>query len=150
KKQFQAHKMCMKTGNVLHLSIGGWVRLITIMMVAACLRADATTEEAFDSLQVGSVVDSNVTVTTKTKAYTFILPSTGMTNLRVADLPTDVQHKLGFLTAEEEAAKKSTGAWAKKTIAKLEAPQVQGMEKQLEKVWHEKVMPSGLPLPRLT
>src|SRR5262249_4084223 len=114
------------------------------------LNAKGATEESFDSLEVANHVYTNVTVTTKNKAYIFILHSTGMTNIRVADLPVDVQHKLGYATAEEQAAAKSTSVWAKKTIARLEPAQVKGVEKQLAQVWQNKIFPSDLPLPPLT
>ena len=104
-------------------------------------------EESFETLQIGTKVYTNVTITTKTKAYVFILHSTGMTNIRVADLPTDVKEKLGY--GAEHQTSKSASTWAKKTMASLEAPQIKGVQQQLAKAWGDKTLPVNLTLPEL-
>src|SRR3954453_20007153 len=47
----------------------------------------AAEEQTFPLLQIGTRTYTNVTVTTKARKYIFILHSTGMANIRVADLP---------------------------------------------------------------
>ncbi|HVV72150.1 MAG TPA: DUF5684 domain-containing protein [Verrucomicrobiae bacterium] len=105
-------------------------------------------EETFDVLQIGTHMYSNVTVTTKAKGYIFILHSTGMTNIRVDDLSPEVRRKLGYESPEQKAAASATATWAKKTIASLEKPQVQGIQTQL-KDWAEKLSPGTLKVPQL-
>jgi len=38
----------------------------------------------------------NVTVTTKSKNYIFIMHSTGMENIKLAEVPPDIRTKLGY------------------------------------------------------
>jgi len=136
----------MKSRKVLHVSIGGWVWLATVILWTGLGSATAALEQSFDVLQVGTQVYSNVTVTTKSKTYVFILHSTGMTNIRVADLPQDVQQKLGYAAAEDQISQMKPGAWAKKTIAKLESPQVKGVGSELIRAWREGITSTNLQL----
>ena len=57
----------------------------------------SATEETFDTLQVGTHVFTNVTVTTKAKNYIFIHHSTGMENIKVADLPDEIRDQLSYV-----------------------------------------------------
>jgi hypothetical protein len=93
--------------------------------------ATASLEQSFDALQVGTVTYRNVTVTTKNKNYIFILHSTGMTNIKVADLSPELRTKLGY---EDPAAKVKTNtpaAWAKQTLSKLDVPEVKNFRAQV-------------------
>jgi hypothetical protein len=104
------------------------------LALAACLMApvDAAVaiEETFDVLEIGTKTYKNVTVTTKAKNYIFILHSAGMTNLKIAELPPDVQAKLGY-GEKPKAETNSLTSWAKGKMAKLELPRV----KQLQQRW---------------
>jgi hypothetical protein len=76
--------------------------LATILLsTSLCLSAETTTtkEEKFDTLSIGSVTFTNVTVLTKTKADVFISHSSGMASLKVKELDTTVQLKLGYQVA---------------------------------------------------
>jgi hypothetical protein len=97
-------------------------------------------EETFDVLQIGTRTFKNVTVTTKSKDYIFLLHADGMTNLKVATLPSEVLVKLGY--PDPTAPKVRTNAaaaWAKQTMAKIEAPQI----KQIEQEFKSKLITGG-------
>jgi Family of unknown function (DUF5684) len=131
-------------------SIHKWVWLGVISLSLGLLQAKAGMDENFVTLQVGTHVYSNVTVTTKAKSYIFILHSAGMTNIRVADLSPEAKRKLGYEAAEEKTPANTPAAWAKQTVAKLEPSQVQGLQKRLNEVWRTKITASGVTIPQLT
>lgn len=141
---------CMKTGQILHLGLGKWACLGFLLLISGNTKVTAAIEESFDTLQIGTHVYSNVTVTTKTKAYVFILHSAGMTNLKVADLPPEVQQKLGYTAPEEHSSSKASAAWAEKTMATLHVPQVKAMNPQMVQDLRERLLPTNLPLPQFT
>src|SRR5258708_34033047 len=64
-----------------------------------------------------------------------------MTNVKVADLPPELREKLGYNAVADGAKRKtaSASAWAKKTMASIQVPQI----KQLELMW-SKQGPSSL------
>lgn len=92
----------------------GWLRKATVLAVFSLgLRSEISTafaEETFDVLQIGTHTYRNVTVTTKAKNYVFLMHSTGMNNVKVADLPPEVREKLGYSggTADKGSAKSTT------------------------------------------
>jgi hypothetical protein len=74
-----------------------------------------------------------VTVTTKAKNYIFILHAGGMTSIKTAELPPDLQQKLGYAAAPASKALTNTAAaWTKKELAKIGAPQIRDLRKQLQ------------------
>ena len=95
----------------------------------------AATEQTFDVLQIGTHTYRNVTVTTKSKKYIFIIHSTGMENIKLADLSPEIRTKLGYdaMAAEGEAkaGSSSLSSWTKHTIGKLHLPQVKELQQQL-------------------
>jgi hypothetical protein len=109
-------------------------------LAAACLTllapglSQAAQEETFPLLQIGTITYTNVTVTTKARKYVFVLHSTGMANIRVADLPPDVKRALGYddLEKKEEQKKAVVSTWAKQTLARLETPKVLAMERDFQ------------------
>jgi len=62
-------------------------------------------------------VYTNVTVTTKAKNYIFIHHSTGMENIKVADLPEEIRNELGYIP--EMSKKEKASAWAKNKLGDL-------------------------------
>lgn len=84
------------------------------LAVAAPVVPDAPPkDEKFPTLTIGSVTFTNVTVLTKTKADVFISHSSGMASLKVKELDTETQLKLGYQVASPrpkpaEAFKKLT------------------------------------------
>jgi hypothetical protein len=98
----------------------------------------AAEEETFPLFQVGTRTYTNVTVTTKAKKYIFILHSSGMANIKVADLPPELLSKLGYAAPDEKTTKVSganLAAWTKQQMSSLNVPQVRAAEKQLEDTW---------------
>ena len=94
------------------------------------------TEERFPVLQVGARMYTNVTVTTKAKSYVFIVHNGGMTSIKPSELPLEVQEELGYAIARSsKGATNTAAAWAKREIAKVNAPQVKELGKQLQEKW---------------
>ena len=117
-----AHKLVL-------LALAAWLSLTLNTLGAA--------EENFDVLQTKTAVYTNVTVTTKATNYLFILHSTGMTSLKVADLPLETKQLLGYAPKESAAAStNAAAAWAKRELAKINVPQVAALRKQMEQKWH--------------
>ncbi len=95
-------------------------------------------EERFDMLQIGTRTYTNVTVTTATKKYVFILYDGGMTSIKPADLPPDIQEKLGYGPGGGPKVSTNTAvARLKREMAKISVPQVKIVEKQLEQQFHQ-------------
>ncbi len=92
-------------------------------------------EEKFDVLQIGAQTYRNVTVTTKAKQYIFLLHSTGMASVKVSQLPPDLLEKLGYATPPSKVPTNTATVWAKREIAKINAPQVRKLGKQLAEKW---------------
>jgi hypothetical protein len=86
-------------------------------------------EHKFPVLQIGTQEYKNVTVTTKAKDYIFILHSTGMTNIKVAELPENLRAELGY---EGPAAKeKKAAVWSGAGVPKFDKAEMEKIEKQL-------------------
>ena len=87
-------------------------------------------------LQTKTAAYTNVTVTTKAKNYVFILHSSGMTSLKVSELPLEAQQQLGYAAADSGKAGTNTAtAWAKREIAKIDTPQIKALSRQVEQKW---------------
>jgi hypothetical protein len=56
--------------------------------------AVGVTEERFEVLQTKTGLYTNVTVTSKTEEWIFIVHAGGMSNIKISDLTKDVQAKL--------------------------------------------------------
>jgi hypothetical protein len=112
-----------KSGRLLcdwlhHIALPG-----IIVLTFCAFAASAAIEQTFAVLQVGTATYHNVTVTTKTKSYVFILHSQGMTNLKVSDLTPELRAQLGYAVPETEVARTNGAAgWAKQTISKIQVP----------------------------
>ena len=118
----------------VHHCVAG--RLLWLALATGLLQsfgAVAAAEETFDVLQIGTRTYTNVTVTTKAKNYIFILYAGGMTSIKTAELPPDLQQKLGYAAAPASKAPTNTAAvWVKKELAKIDVPQVKDLRKQLQ------------------
>src|SRR5438552_3587922 len=88
-------------------------------------------EETFNVLQIGSHTYTNVTVTTKAKNYVFLMHASGLTNVKVADLPPDLREKLGYKAEGEKLAGSGVSLWAKKTFNRGKLPEVKKLEQAL-------------------
>ena len=94
----------------------------------------SATEETFPTLEVGAHVYTNVTVTTKAKNYIFIHHSTGMENIKVADLPEEIRNQLGYIP--EPTKKEKASAWAKDKLGDLRIGNVKAADLVQQK-WQE-------------
>lgn len=111
-----------------------WPALIWLVLVPGAARG--ALEQSFDMLQIGTTTYRNVTVTTKSKNYIFILHSKGMTNVKVADLSPELRSQLGYeIPVPPQPKTKIAEAWARQTLTKLETPQVQQVENQVKQWW---------------
>jgi hypothetical protein len=119
------------TGRLLCLALAGWL--------LPSLAAAPTAEEKFEVLQIGTRAYTNVTVTTKAKNYIFILHTSGMTSIKLSEIPPDLQEKLGYASAAApKPPTNSAAAWVKKGMAQMDMPQLQNLKKQLGGTWHGK------------
>jgi uncharacterized protein DUF5684 len=121
-------------------------RLLALSLVSLLIWPSISTaaiEQTFDVLQIGTHTYRNVTVTTKSKNYIFIMHSTGMENIKLTELPPDILRKLGYSAALETPATKrgpaSFSTWMKQAMGKAHLPQA----KQLEAQWRSNA-PAGL------
>lgn len=118
----------------------GWrqIGLAILLLAGFCRQANAgaATEEKFETLQIGTRVYTNVTVTTKAKNYIFFMHATGMLNVKLSELSPDVLHELGYKTPEEaEAAKRTTNVLAV-AVAKLPAVGRNSVKNLRESIWN--------------
>ena len=115
--------------------VNGLLAMALIFLLFKPAISTAATEQTFDVLQIGTHTYRNVTVTTKSKKYIFIIHSTGMENIKLADVPPEIRTKLGYdAMASEEASKagsSSLSSWTKQTVGKLHLPQVKEIQRQL-------------------
>ncbi len=95
--------------------------------------ARAAVEQSFDVLRIGTRSYTNVTVTTKAKDYVFLLHSTGMANVKVADMPDDVRLLLGYGPDKQKSSTNSSLAWAKQTLTKVHSEELKQVEERLSK-----------------
>ena len=110
-----------------------WVTVIALVHPNRVFAAD---EQRFPVLQIGTRTYENVTVTTKTKDYIFLLHSTGMASIKVKDLPADLRHKLGYVDPPPPKTAASTAnEWARSSLNKLETPQLKAAESELKQAW---------------
>src|SRR6266404_710243 len=118
-------------------------RLLVVSLLSLLIRpmiSTAAIEQTFEVLRIGTHTYRNVTVTTKSKNYIFIMHSTGMENIKLTELPPDILRKLGYSAGLETPAAKrgptSLSSWMKQALGKVHLPQV----KQLETQWRSNAL----------
>lgn len=98
--------------------------------------SQAWAEQRLPVLKIGARSYTNVTVTTKTPVYIFILHSGGLESIKVKDLPPEVMQELGYGGGTNSAAQPGTNsgtpAWARQALATIETPQIQQVERKFE------------------
>ena len=108
-----------------------WLAVAALLMRP--LGALGAAEETFEVLHVGTRTYTNVTVTTKAKAYIFIFHAGGMANIKVSEISPELRQQLGYATASDsKSATNAAAVWVKKEIAKIDVPQVKELSKQLQ------------------
>jgi len=114
----------------MNIKLGGmkWVApLLAVFCITAPRISLAAAEESFDLLHIGTRTYTNVTVTTKTKTQIFILHSTGMHTIKVADLSPELLAKLGYGSGPEQKTAKgfaSLSMMGKGAKLKVNLPQL--------------------------
>ena len=90
-------------------------------------------EDTFEVLHVGTRTYTNVTVTTKAKAYIFILHAGGMANIKLSEISPELRQQLGYAAASDSNGPTNAAAvWVKKEIAKIDVAQVKDLGNQLQ------------------
>ena len=107
------------------------VTLAILLMWVSALPAFAA-DETFATLTVGRESFTNVTVLTKTRNDVFITHSRGMASLKVRELDTPTQMKLGYLVESPKSPKAETFKNKVAEIGRMESdPRVQAAEAEL-------------------
>src|SRR5689334_17491865 len=74
-----------------------WTAVVALWVCATILRpCEAGADQVFETLKIGTNTYRNVTVTTKSKSYVFLMHSGGMTSVNVLDLSPEVRRQLGY------------------------------------------------------
>ncbi len=104
-----------------------------VLVLAGALPAAGAVEQTFAVLQIGARTYTNVTVTTKAKDYVFLLHSTGMANVKLADMPEETRLLLGYQPEKSKSETNSSVDWAKQALAKVHSQEVRQVEERLGK-----------------
>ena len=108
---------------------------LSALQLLSCVCVQAS-EDTFPVLRIGAETYRNVTVTTKAKNYIFILHATGMTSIKVSQLPEDLREKLGYtIPTVRKPATNNAAVWARREISKLSVPQIKELSARLEQQW---------------
>jgi hypothetical protein len=131
--------------NIVRLYRGAVGTLLLIFAAALTPSAFGArlVEDTFEVLQTRTGSYTNVTVTTKAKDYIFILHASGMTSLKVGDLPAEIRQQLGYVMATAQNGSKTNRAAA---VAAREINQVNQNLKPLEDAWMQRVQWRGTPI----
>jgi hypothetical protein len=95
-RQVQYNSIGMNIGRIYRQTLGGLIWLPLAALWIRPVNAGPMVEDTFAVLKTRTGTYTNVTVTTKTKDWIFILHSAGMVNIKIQDLPLDAQQKLGY------------------------------------------------------
>jgi hypothetical protein len=133
----------------------GFVRWLALYLVLALRCAWAATvsapEEKFDELQIGAHTYRNVTVTTRTTNYVFLIHSEGMSNFKYSELTPEERQKLHFPEPPPPVVKTNIAkVWAKEALSKLDEPRLRDAKEQALNLWHENYAKVLEQLPPLT
>lgn len=109
------------------------IRIWLVVVVTGLVATGApVVDESFDTLTIGKDTFTNVTVLNKTRTDVFISHSKGMVSLKVKDLDTPAQLKLGYQIAPPKPTKAEA---IKQTMAGItemkEDPRVQAAEAEV-------------------
>ena len=115
-----------------------------MLMALYCFPLTARGEETFPVLQVGTQTYTNVTVTSKTSNYVFIVHSAGMASIKVGDIPLDIQEQLGYHhEAPKLPAAENAKFIAKQALAKVQSqvqsPAVKAAEAKVADAWRQNI-----------
>jgi hypothetical protein len=123
----------MKTANIDRLILSKLMCLLVALALTRAAAPAAGGEETFEVLQIGTRMYTNVTVTTKALDYVFIVHSSGMENVKLADLSPEIREQLGYRTQPQKSTSTGVSDWARQTLNTGELSQM----KELEQAWRE-------------
>src|SRR6266850_3316484 len=106
-----------------------WLLLVALSMAVSGVAL--ANEDTFPTLQVGTRVYTNATITTKAKTYVFLMHSTGMETIKIQDLPREVQQKLGYLAPDVPQKAGEVAARGLKTAGPAGVPAPSGIKEVL-------------------
>lgn len=95
----------------------GWVMLVSLTVFGTF--SSVAVEETYPLLQTRTGTYTNVTVTSKTPKYIFILHAAGMTTVQVKDLELEQQKELGY--AKSESQSPASLVFAKTLVPRFES-----------------------------
>lgn len=121
----------MNAFRINYYAAGRWIGAVLAAGLIPFLGMASAMEERFDLLKIGTRTFTNVTVTTKAKNYIFLLHAGGMTSIKTTELPVETKQQLGY-AATGASATNTTAAWAKREFAKINAPMIKELGKQLD------------------
>jgi len=126
-----------------------FARAVSFLLLLISLRAFAANGETFGVLQVGESTYQNVKVTTKAKDYIFIVHSSGMTSIKVKELPDDIREKLGYAHASMPKPQANEAeASTRPTVAKGDGALIQEMQTKFSQAWHRAGLASKIQVLR--
>jgi hypothetical protein len=112
-----------------------FTRAVSVVLILLSLSAFAADEETLGVLQVGEQTYQNVKVRTRAKDYILIVHSSGLTSIKVRQLPAELLQRLGYDPAAMAKGKtNNVAAVTRASIAKGEAF-VEGVEAKLSDAW---------------
>lgn len=118
----------------------GWLMLVSLTVFGGF--SSMAIEETYPLLQTRTGTYTNVTVTSKTPKYIFILHSAGMTTVQVKDLELEQQKELGYVKSGSQSP-------ASLVFAKTLVPRFESKLEPLKAQW-KKIPLNGLkPQPRI-
>lgn len=103
-----------------------WLTLTFLLVEIAASAAPA--EAHYDVLRTRTGDYTNVTVTTTKDSFICITHSRGMGSVRVTDLPPEVQRELGYKVEIPGEKAANASAWAQRTMAAVNLPEVKQLE----------------------
>lgn len=114
---------------------GRRLKLAIVLLSAAVFLCANATEQTLPLLETRTVTYTNVTVTTKSAEYVFILHAGGMANIKVKDLSTQSKRDLGYVVPED----KPSQSVVMMNKAKQLVPDLQNRIKPFEEKWQSTV-----------
>jgi hypothetical protein len=129
-----------------------WLALCFVLpLQCAWAGAAGAPEEKFDELQIGARTYRNVTITTRTTNYVFLVHSEGICNFKYSELTPEERHKLGFPEPPPPQVKTNIAAvWAKQALSKLDEPRLRDAKEQALNFWNENYARALEQLPPMT
>jgi hypothetical protein len=120
-----------------------------LLLLLISLGAFVAHGETLGVLQVGERTYQNVTVTTKAKDYIFIVHSSGMTSIKVKELPDEIREQLGYASASRSKLQANEAtASTRQTIVTGGGALIEGIQTKSAQAWYRTGLESKIQLLR--